>query len=237
MPRPNRKEYDWTPASLLACTGLASAFATMCISYPLGHYAVMKGRLADFSQIFVPGVLFGAAISGFLAFRGYLRSRWKVIAVCFECAVAYLLAVWTAAGVELFSRFLDYDARGVVSWQSLVIGGFVGGLCILYSISFLLNSESTRKRRISRALYWGAAGGILGIAGWSLGPFVGMAFWQIVSSMNLTAPTETYQNALFGQTSHMYSLLAVWQAGMGAVIGLTVSTRMPQEAQTWRTLT
>lgn len=236
MPQPNHKEYDWTAALLLACTGLDSAFAAMCIRYPFGHYAVMKGRAVDISQIFVPGVLFGAAISGFLALRGYLLSPWKVIAICFECAVAYLLAVWTAAGVELFSRFLAYDARRVVSGQSLFIGGFVGGLCILYSISFLLNSESIRKRRISRVLYWGAAGGILGIAGWSLAPFLGMAFWQIVSSMNLTAPTETYQNAL-GETSHMYSLLAVWQAGMGAVIGLTVSTRKPQEAQTWRTLT
>jgi hypothetical protein len=40
--------------------------------------------------------------------------------------------------------------------------------------------------------------------------------------MNLTAPTETLLNAQ-GETSHTYSLWAVWQAGMGFAIGLIVS--------------
>jgi len=50
-----------------------------------------------------------------------------------------------------------------------------------------------------------------------------MTLWQIVHSMNLTAPTETFQNAKLGETSRMFSLWVIWQVGMGFVLGLVVN--------------
>jgi len=213
---------DWTLVLLMAFAGLMSALITMCTSYSLGHYAVSRGRLLDFSQMFFPGAVFGAIISGCFVLCGYLRDLWKPLVISVVSSVSYAASVWAAFAVELYSPFLNNQERGWVSGQALFVGGLVGALSTLSAISLLLNSEFTWQRRIFNALCWTPAGGLLGIAGWALGPSLGMAFWQIVHSMNLTAPTETFRNAQ-GLTSHTYSLLAVWQAGMGFALGLVVN--------------
>jgi len=218
----NGEKRDWTLVLLTTFAGLLSAFITMCLNYPFGHYAVSHSRFLDFSQMFYPGAVFGAILVGCFALRGYLRGPWKAIAIFVAFSASYFLSFWVAATTELYSPFLEDRARGEISGQALFVGGVVGALCTLSAVSLLLNSEFTWRRRIFKALCWTPVGGLLGIAGWTLGPSLGMAFWQVVHSINLTAPSETIRNAE-GQTSHAYSLWAVWQVGIGSALGLIVS--------------
>jgi hypothetical protein len=206
---------------LTASGGLLSAFIAMCLRFAIGHYAVSQNNrlLLNFGQNLVPGAVFGAIISCCFALRGYSRSLWKFAVMTVASTTAYFVAVWVAFGVELYSPFLPPQERGNVSWQALFVSGLVGAFFIILTGSLLLNTGTTGQQRMLKILSWTPAGAFLGILGWALGPSLGMVLWQIVHSMNLTAPTETLRNA-HGETSHIFSLWAVWQVGMGCVLGL-----------------
>jgi hypothetical protein len=92
---------------------------------------------------------------------------------------------------------------------------------VLCAMSLLLDSEIAWQSRLLAALRWSPVGAVLGIVGWALGPFPGMAIWFVAHALRLTVPTETSQNAL-GLTSHMYSLWIVWQTGKGGLLGLVL---------------
>jgi len=220
----NGPKRDAALTLLTASGGLISALITICVSFPLGHYAGLRSnRLLHFSQaFFLPGVVFGAIVSVCFALRVCLRDLWKLLVLTVASAMAYAVAFWVAVGVELHSPFLNNQERGDVSGQALFVGGMTGALCTLCAFSLLLNSGITWQHRMFRALCWTPVGAVLGIVGWALGPSLGMTLWQIVHSMNLTAPTETFQNAKGGMISRMFSLWAVWQFGMGFVLGLVV---------------
>lgn len=94
---------------------------------------------------------------------------------------------------------------------------------VLPTLSLLLDSDIARQTRLVTAMWWSPIGAVLGILGWVLGPFLGMAVWRVAFSLGLTAPGETFQGALYGETSHRYSLWVVWQAGIGFVAGLLLS--------------
>ena len=207
---------------LTASGGLISALITSCASYPLGHFAVSQNnRLVDFSQIFFPGTVFGVLVSACFALRGYLRELWKAITLTLASAVAYCLSVWAAVGISLHPfGLVPPDRIGDVTDLALVCGGLTGGFCTICAVSLLFNSTHTWQRRILKALCWTSVGALLAVVGWALGP--GIALWQIIHSMNLTPPTETVRNAQ-GDQSHMFSLWAIWQAGMGLVLGLVVN--------------
>lgn len=218
----NGENRDWTLALLLTSAGLLSAFITMCVRYPFGHYAVSRSKLLDFGQIFLPGAVFGAIVAGCFSLRRYSRGLWKAIAIFVAFSVSYFVSFLVAVATELHSPFLENKARGEISGQALFVGGLTGAFCTLCAVSLLLNSDLTLKRRVFKVLYWTPVGAFLAILGWALGPSLGIAFWQLVHSLNFTAPDETIRNAA-GETSHTYSLWAVWQAGMGCALGLIVS--------------
>ncbi len=220
----NSQKRDPALMLLTASGGLISALITSCASFPLGHFAVSQNnRLLDFSQIFFPGAVFGAIASGCFALRRYLRDLWKAIAITAAFSVAYFFADLAAVEVSLHPfGLVPHDRIGEVTDPALVAGGLTGAFCIICAVSLLLNSRLTWQRRMLKALCWTPVGAVLGVVGWVLGPSLGIALWQIVHSMNLTAPTETFRNAQ-GRTSHMFSLWAVWQAGVGFVLGLVVN--------------
>jgi hypothetical protein len=226
----NAQKRDPALMLLTASGGLISAFITICGRFPLAHYAVStSNRLLDFNQVFLPGAVFGVFVSSCFALRRYLRDFWKAIAITAASTLAYYASFLAAGGVELHNPFNFGEPRdGSISSAALLIGGLTGAGLVLCAMSLLLDSEIAWQSRLLRALRWSPAGAILGIVGWALGPSLGMVLWQIVHSMNLTGPTETFRNAQ-GETSHMFSLWAVWQAGIGFVLGLVVNRNKAEE--------
>jgi len=157
-------------------------------------------------------------------FEEHIESlRHPPITLTAASAVAYCFSVWAAVGISLHPfGLVPPDRIGEVKDLALVVGGLTGGFCTICAVSLLFNSSHTWQRRMLKALCWTPVGALLAVVGWALGPSLGIALWQIIHSMNLTPPTETVRNAQ-GYQSHMFSLLAIWQAGMGLVLGLVVN--------------
>jgi len=219
----NLQKRDPALILLTSSGGLVSALITIGANFPLGQFlASHHDKLLDFSTLFWPGFVFGAIISGCLAFRGYSRGLWRAIAITVASSAAYFLAFTAAAEFSLHPLGLvPIERIGEVTDLALVVGGLTGGFCTICVVSLLFNSGDTWQRRILKAISWTPAGAVLAIAGWALGPSLGIALWQIIHSLNLTPPTETVRNAQ-GYPSHMFSLWAIWQAGMGLVLGFVV---------------
>lgn len=223
----NSQKRDPALILLIFSGGLISALIMLGANYFLGHFvASQKNKLVDFSAGFlVPGAVFGVLVTACFALRGYLRELWKGIALIVASSIAYCLSFWAAAGISLHPLGLAPAERiGEVTDLALVAGGLTGGFCVLFAVSLLFNTNEPWQRRILKALCWTPAGALLAVVGWALGPSLGIALWHLIHSMNLTPPGETVRNVQ-GMQSHMFSLMATWQAGMGLVLGVVVNGR------------
>ena len=78
-----------------------------------------------------------------------------------------------------------------------------------------------------KAFIWSLVGGVLAPIAWALGPSLGMGVWSALHSAGVISPTNTFSNALYGETgygppSRLYALFVVWQTGMGFALGMTL---------------
>jgi hypothetical protein len=198
----------------LGLTGLISALTTIGVAYPLGQLHL------DFA----PGAILGVLISGCLMYCGLLRNPLGIIGIAVASTLAEFTSIMVAGAVELHPPFgmpRGHENIGV-STTALFAGGLVGAFVLLSAYSLSVNPGSPWWRQLLKALAWSPLGGVLGSIGWQLGPSLGMAVWEVAHSVGLTPPTETFRNALFGETSHAYALSIVWQTGVGALLGLII---------------
>jgi len=201
----------------MALAGLMSALIAVCTSYSVGlHAASQYNNSMKFGQTYLPGAIFGVIISCCLALWGYLRRPWKFVVVTIASTIAYFVSFSVAVSVELYSPFVVPAKRGDVSGQALFVGGLAGAFCVTCALAILVNSGLPWHRRLDKAIYWSTAGAFLGVIGWALGPSLGLALWHIAHSMGLGPPADQYRN-------HIFSLWAIWQVGMGLVLGFLVN--------------
>ena len=195
----------------LSLTGFLSGMITSGLVYP-------TGKLGGYFL----GCVFGASLAAPLLAYGMLRGPWKAICLPVMAAAAYYFSIVVAAVVELNLPWQNWsmgqDSRN--SPVALFAGGFAGGFLVLGGIAFLVYSKVGIRTLATKSLAWSVVGGVLGVIGWMLGPSLGMFIWSGVHALGLTAPTETFQNALYGETSHQYSLFVVWQTGMALVLAI-----------------
>lgn len=204
----------WRLTLLLALTGLLAALVSISLAYPLGRLHLD----------FLPGTLFGALVSGCLAYCRVLRNPYRIIGFAVASTLADYLSIMVAGEVELRSSIGEGASQeyATISKMALFAGGFVGAFVIVAAFLKLVGSKIAWKHLLLVALAGSAVGGVLGVIGWVLGPFLGMGLWRVAHSMGLTSPTETFQNALLGQTCRVYSLWIVWQTGVGLLLGFAL---------------
>lgn len=212
---------DWRLPLLTASAGLVAAFITMCLQYPYGSYAVSHGWM-EFGLFLLPGVAFGTAVSCCFAVRGYLHGPWRAIGIVFAFAVSYFLSYWAAWSVELHSPYLSQHERGDGSGLAMFIGGLVGGFCIVSAALLLLNSRTAWKLLPLKVFCGAILGALLGVAGRNLASSINTPLWQIVHSLGLTGPNLTARNI---KGEFEFSLWAVWQTGMGLLLGVVVNRK------------
>ena len=206
---------------LLSLTGLIAGLLTACLVYPVGRLSIIHTRMAWY----LLGAPFGAAVAVSLAscrvFRG-LQGFWKAILLLALSIAAYFLSYWVAALAELSIHRQGFVRGQTISSFALFAGGFVGGLLVLggafllaYPRSGFGTGTTTLKVLLASVLC-----GILGIVGWTLGPYLGIHVWSMMHTLGLTPSTETFQNALHGDISRQYSLFVVWQTCTAFLLGL-----------------
>jgi hypothetical protein len=195
---------------LLTSAGLLSGLITAALVYPAGKIGW-----------YVLGGVFGAIMALALAMCELLSGLWKAIVLPVATAASYYLSMYAAGFVELGinSGNFTMGQSPTVSPVSLFAGGVVGGFFVLSVISILIHPKVGLRTIAVKSIAWSLVGGVLGIIGWALGPTLGMAIWSGVRDVGLTAPTETFQNAL-GEPSHRDSLFVVWQTGMALVLAV-----------------
>jgi hypothetical protein len=203
----------------LSSAGLLSGLFFDGLVYPAEKYLGQLG--------YVVYGLFGAILGVTLAGNGMLglRGIWKAFLLPVPVAVAYFFSYMVAFAVELgLSHWGNSSEATTVSPVSLFAGGVAGGFVILAFVSILVHSILVNpgggyRTPMVKSLTWSLVGGVLGVIGWALGPSLGMAIWYAVHGLGLTAPDETFQNAL-GERSHEFSLFVVWQTGMALLLAI-----------------
>ena len=200
---------------LLSSAGLFSGVVTSALRYPSG---LLGG--------YVLGGVFGAFMGIALALSGMLQGIWKAVLLPIPTAFAYYLSIMVAGVVEIYFPWKIWSTGELTPPDpvALFAGGFVGGFLVLGVVSLLIHSILVHPRVgietvVVKALAWSLVGGILGVIGWALGPSLGMTIWSGIHGLGLTAPTETFQNAL-GEPSNQFSLFVIWQTGMAFVLAI-----------------
>ena len=210
--------------ALLPLAGLIAGLVTAGLDYPVGRLCV-KHPL--FGWLILGGP-FGAAVAVSLVTCRVLRGFsgfWKAILLVALSSGTYFVSLWLAAGVEFavtYGKPLDMGQTPSNSPVSMFAGGFVGGLLVLGG-AFLLaypRSGFVTGTTTLKVLFASVLCGILGIVGWTLGPYLGIHVWSIMHTLSLTPSTETFQNALHGDISRQYSLFVVWQTCTAFLLGL-----------------
>jgi hypothetical protein len=186
------QERHLTLALLTASAGLISALLSVGMTY-------YPTWLHGFP--FFPGTIFGVVVSVSCVLGGYLHGLWKTVAITATSTIAYYVSFLAAGDVELhFGQSRD----GSISSGALLAGGLTGAVLVLCAMSLLLDSEIAWQSRLLAALRWSPVGAVLGIVGWALGPFLGMAIWFVAHALRLTVPTETSQKCIRADESHVF---------------------------------
>ena len=203
----------WANFRFFALAGLLSGLVTAGLEYPAGRFG------------WILGGPFGAIMGFALAACGVLRGYWKAILLPVATTAVFFLSFLTTGYIEInFPRQLWATERSMSPGPvSLLAGGFVGGFLILVVVLILVNAKAGILTLAVKTIAGSLIGGILGVIGPALGPYLGMTIWFGLHVLRLTAPGESYQNALGGR-SDGYSLYVVWQTGMAVVLAVVLWT-------------
>jgi hypothetical protein len=175
--------------------------------------------------LYLPGAIFGVIVWAYYAIFSGVRSWVTLLALIAACIGAYFSAVQLTA-----SEIVDFRLLGDSSFYvSIFLSGMVGAFLVLAAAQFLLATNRRWKTILNAALRWSLAGGALGVAGWTLGGSLGKVLWLALHAVHLTASDLSFEAAVRNQTVNLFSLFALWQACMAALLGwLIAKSSAPQ---------
>jgi hypothetical protein len=200
----------------LGLAGFVSSLLVIC-----GYH--LSGRMGF---DYFPGVVFGTTIATAFAILGRLRGSWRALGIAAASTWAWGVSQRVAVAVEVYWPYWKNDRE--VSRPALFVAGTVGACLVLGAVLLLVGSGTPQRGLLLKILCGSLIGGLLGIVGWILGPYLGMVAWVIVHSMGLTAPTESFQNALHLGTTNAFSLFVVWQTGTSLLLGFLTDSQGQQ---------
>jgi hypothetical protein len=220
--------------ALLSLTGLIAGLVTAGLDYPVHR---LCREHPSFGWLILGGP-FGAAVAVSLATCRVLRGIsgfWRAILLVALSSGTYFVSLCLAVGVELAVTSGKQLSMGQTnSPVSMFAGGFAGGLLVLGGAFLLVYPRSGFGTGTTtlKVLFASVLCGILGIVGWTLGPYLGIHVWSMMHTLGLTPSTETFQNALHGDTSCQYSLFVVWQTCTAFLLGLILQARAQTQVLT-----
>src|SRR6266446_6152461 len=198
---------------LMTLAGLASGVLTAALSD--GHLSTDLG------------IPFGAIVAFSLAMTGILPRLWKAVCLFALIAAAFVVSVILAENAELAIRQLLTVVRETHYPSSFFAGGMAGGFIVMCGALLLAQPNRRFSALLRQAFLWSLFVGALAPIAWTLGPSVGMCVWSGLHAVGLTTTTNTFQNALYGETAYgapnrLYALFVVWQTGMAFALGMTL---------------
>jgi hypothetical protein len=190
----------------LTLTGLLSGLITDVLACSI------KGS----SGIYWIGGVFGFVVGIGLLLAKRLRRAWMAVVMIVPTALAFWMSLWVAGTTLHWTdhpSFL-FDTETTITPLGAFTGGIVGGFMVLATFSAACYPKMGILHVTVESLKWSPVGGILGVVGWSLGPFLGIAIWFMLRALGLTPLGQTSLNAVQTGSINALSLYVVWQAGM-----------------------
>lgn len=192
----------------LSVAGIISGFLSIWLM-PLGYFL---------------GGVFGVAIAICLALSGILRNAWKLALVVSVSVVSYVLSIFGVFLIEAANRMLSQPPaheHQAISTAALAMGGILGAYLLLGATVRITAPEIVNGSFSVQLLLWSLSGGLLGAIGWVLGPSLGAGIQSTLHNFGLLE----FRAALYSKPENWYSLLIVWQSGIGLVLGLLLRKR------------
>lgn len=174
----------------LASLGFLSGLVTLA-SF---HYGVEFGDKPS-----LKGSFFGAAMALYLVAFRRIRSPWKATLLIATSVVAYYFAV------------------GLGAWLPDFFAGAVGGCLVFAAVLFLAAPDLRGLEKYRLLILYSAIAGLLGGLGWLLGPSLGARLSNLMDRLGATGYGFDWLGLIHDS---VYAVYPVWQAGMGALIGV-----------------
>lgn len=215
-----RPQPDLSLVVALGFAGLISALLVICA--PSGN---------DMLGYFFPGTLFGATLSACLWLCRVVRVLWKLAAITLLSSIALPISILISTYLEVFSPWpLHTPGTPIADTSSVALfaGGVSGSFLLLATLLLIVGSERRVKKALFRALCWSLLGGVLGVIGWNLGPWLGNALWSLQHSLNLTQLGDKLEYAVVQGRTNIKSMLLVWQTGMGLLLGIALRNSLKE---------
>jgi len=222
---------------ILSLLGLLSALLSILL--PALLTAPRSPLFVGSSLVFFPGDIFGAMIAVYFLTYAGIRSVTKAIGLVVASSFAYFSSFFSGAILGMFAS----GAMGLHSnWDTdsaelradmvapLLIAGVLGAFLVLAAVLRLYSAETSWRRVMRKSLPWSLVGGLLALAGWGLGPSLGMFVWSTLKSHQLVPPNEDMQYAARSMNVNQYSVDIAWQIGMATVLGIVLSETRPAPA-------
>jgi hypothetical protein len=172
------------------------------------------------------GIPFGVTIALCLAMAGVTRSilRLASLLALISCTFFFSVFLTVMLNIKAGERFVGTVEKNHLI--ALFIGGMVGGFIVIRGSRILSKSEMTLSA-IAWDSFWSILVGALSPIAWELGPSLGMWLWSGLHAAGITSPTNTFSNALSGETgygppSRLYALFVVWQTALGLALGVAL---------------
>lgn len=202
----------------LPMAGLISAL--LAIRYLF--FMLLSGASLLVGHFFVSLVpaLFGALVwLGLWEFWGMAPVRKGAIFVG-ASVVAVSISHVLGAMALFASGAYAFDARHEPNSIVFFPAGFAGAYLLFFAVLKLIFPAMSSRMAFKRALPWAAAGGVLGVLGWALGPSLGKFLWFTLNRWHLAHSQETFQHAQIDFEPQCYSLYFVWQTAVSFLIGV-----------------
>jgi len=205
----------------LATAGLDQPVALLCMKHPSLSWLILGGPFGAMAgvSLFTYRVLRG--------FKGFLNAILLVALSSCTFFISHHLAVYVELALKKPFDMGQFPSNSPIS---MFTGGFVGGLLLLGGAFLLVYPRSGFVTGMTtvKGLFASVFCGILGIAGWALGPYLGIHVWSLLDTLSLTPSTETFQNMLRSDISREYSLFVVWQTCTALLLGFILQTAQSQ---------
>ena len=221
---------NFTGTFILSILGLFAGLLT-CVG--LQHFPLQSTEFFPFS-----GIIFALAFSFYSWWFECLHSPWRVLSFFIASTAAFYIAMFAGAlGIPLIRLFIEGGESNAENLKTSAVffGGLFGTALVASARYLFLSNSQDHKALLWRIGLITSVGGVLGAAGFALGPSLGTAIWDLLQLLHFVAPSQSSMGGRSPDTASFSSMFVMWQTGIAPLLALLfpsspISAQTPSES-------